>query len=101
MERTRARNRPTHRPHRKHGEPPNSHMELGRYGGALAASARKVVCSVKPVYYYTADFGKVLGRSRVALTERDSWTKWPLLWTLKAVALRFGWKLTSQSVKES
>ena len=61
MERTRARNRPTHRPHRKHGEPPNSHMEFGRYGGALAASARKVVCSVKPVYYYTADFGKVLG----------------------------------------
>jgi hypothetical protein len=35
-------------------------MELGRCGGALAASARKVVCSVKPVYY-TADFGKVLG----------------------------------------
>src|SRR5260370_28267220 len=36
MERTTtARNRPAHPPHRKHGEPPDSHVELGRCGGGV------------------------------------------------------------------
>src|ERR1700731_3393226 len=101
MERPTARNLPAHRPQRKHGEPPNSHMELGRRGGGagrlfiryFGASGPLIRCMYSGLQCKTSVLswcrlwrglgGKVLERSRVALAERDSWMNWPLHWTLK------------------
>jgi len=64
MERPTARNLPAHRPQRKHGEPPNSHMELGRRGGGAGRLFIRYFGASGPLIRRTYIMVPPLARSR-------------------------------------